>query len=596
MSDHAVNEVLAGVARQLDGAGHGARGSLVQTACASLGWQPQRLYTELKQRVGWVSGRRVRADKGMSRQSMEAVKAIAGMQRETVRKNGKQIMYLPVAASIAQANAIPVAVSTGHLARLMRQRHLSARALATPEPVTELRSLHPNHVHQVDPSLCVLYYMNGRQRIMRDDEFYKNKLENYAKVTAKVWRYVLTDHASSSVTVRYYEAAGETALTLFEFLIWAWSLSSQRPQHGVPRILMMDLGSANQSAALLRFVDDLDVEAIPHAKGRSRVKGQVEGAQNIVETQFESRLALEPVDNVGQLNARAEDWSRAFNANAIPHQDTRLHRGPLRAARTDLWLTILQAQLRLCPPVALCRALFAGREETRKVTGHLRINFKHPAALHTREYELRNLPGINVGDEVRVRPMVFGDCAIKVLVGRYDGADLVYRVEPLADYDQFGFSAAAATIGEEYRDSKRTDIEAGALAADAAARPGMDADAVERARDKHVRPSFGRGEGKGLDAHSHLAGVETPVTLPKRGVEIATPAAATATVQKRSATQLAIQLARDLAHPLTDTEWAWLNREAAAWPDGAVPEHETAALIERFTRRANFTIINGGQQ
>jgi hypothetical protein len=33
-------------------------------------------------------------------------------------------------------------------------------------------------VHQVDPSLCLVYYLNGRQYIMEDREFYKNKLEN----------------------------------------------------------------------------------------------------------------------------------------------------------------------------------------------------------------------------------------------------------------------------------------------------------------------------------------------------------------------------------------------------------------------------------
>jgi hypothetical protein len=596
MTDHAVNQLLAGVARALDAAGHGHRGPIVAEACAGLGWQPQRLYRELRARVGWVSGRGARADKGQTRQSMETLKAVAAMQRETVRKNGKQILRMPVATAIAVQNGYQVQVSTAHLARLMRQRHMSAEQLARDVPVTELKSLHPNHVHQADPSLCVLYYLGGRQRLMQADRFYKNKLDNYARVKMKVWRYVLTDHASSSIIVRYYEAAGENPLTLFEFLLYAWGRQPQRPQHGAPRVLMMDKGSANTASAVVAFLEDLEVEVITHAPGQARVKGQVEGAQNIIETHFESRLALEPVDNVGQLNDRAEDWSRAWNANAIPHQDTRLKRGPVMAARTDLWLTIREEQLRILPPAPICRAALAGREETRKVNTHLRVQYKHPAAETSREYPVDGLAGVNVGDIVRIRPLLFGDCVVKVKVSRYDGADLVYRVEPLAAYDQFGFSDRAATIGAEYRATKTTEIERQAAQADQVARPGKTADEIDRGRDKHERPSFGRGADRdgrtgGLDAHSHLADVRTATTIPKRGTEIAAPADALAAVARLSVTQIAMRLARELERPLSEIEWAWLGREVGP----GIPEHEAEALIARFGRRASFSIVHGGQ-
>ena len=46
--------------------------------------------------------------------------------------------------------------------------------------------------------------------------------------------------------------------------------------------------------------------------------GGVEGANNLVETQFESRLRFDPVHSVDQLNAAASAWAEAFNANAIP--------------------------------------------------------------------------------------------------------------------------------------------------------------------------------------------------------------------------------------------------------------------------------------
>ena len=70
----------------------------------------------------------------------------------------------------------------------------------------------------------------------------------------------------------------------------------------------------------------------------------------------------------------------AYNANQIPGQDTRLDRGHLHLSRYELWMRIREEQLRILPDVELCRALLAGREETRKVMGGLQITFRHPGA------------------------------------------------------------------------------------------------------------------------------------------------------------------------------------------------------------------------
>jgi hypothetical protein len=583
---NALRDTLAALARNLQAAGHGERGPLVAQACAALGWKPQRLYRELEQQVGWSSGRKARADKGRTRQSIEVLKTVAGMQREGTRKNGKLVLPTTVAVSIAHQNNLAVTVSTGHLARLMRERHLSARQLATAAPAREMASEHPNHVHQVDPSLCVLYYLNGRQQVMEADKFYKNKIDNYAKVKLKVWRYVLYDHASASIVVRYFEAAGENSLTLFQFLMYAWGVAEGRPQHGVPRLLLIDLGTANTSAPILALCEALEVQHETHKRGQSRVKGGVEGGQNIVETQFEGRLALEPVHDIAQLNAAAAHWSRAYNANALPGQDTRLRRGPLTVARTDLWLKVTAAQLRLLPAVGVCQAMMAGKTEERKVSVQLRITYKHPAAERTRSYPVDGLAGINVGDHVSVKPLVFGDCAIRITVARYDGEPLVYRVEPLANYDEFGFSDRAVTWGE-YRGVTATQIDHNQTAADAAARPGLDAAEIEKARDKHERPTFGRAAG--LDAHTYLAEVATPTTLPKRGTEIAAPAGVVATVATVSATAVGLRAAEQFGRALSDIEWAWLHRECGP----GVPADHVDDTIARLSRRANLQLVQG---
>jgi hypothetical protein len=71
--------------------------------------------------------------------------------------------------------------------------------LLAPAPVTELASRHPNHVWQIDASLCTLYCLgNGAKGLqgMEGQVYYKNKPGNLERIGQPVWRYVVTDHAS----------------------------------------------------------------------------------------------------------------------------------------------------------------------------------------------------------------------------------------------------------------------------------------------------------------------------------------------------------------------------------------------------------------
>jgi len=80
-----------------------------------------------------------------------------------------------------------------------------------------------------------------------------------------VWRYVRYDHASGSLDVRYFEAAGENQRSLFEFLLWTWGEQPNRVSHGRPTRLLWDKGSANTSGAICRLLDALGVVHETHA-------------------------------------------------------------------------------------------------------------------------------------------------------------------------------------------------------------------------------------------------------------------------------------------------------------------------------------------
>ena len=571
-----IHEYVRGLVRRLDSAPHGGATSMVHEAAAFLKWSPQTVYRQLKEAAGWSSGRKARSDKGSTCVSADALAALGAAQREAVRDNGKQTLFTTTSRGMLEMNGISFGVSNGRLNTLMRDRRLNVAAQRNATPVQALRAPHPNHTHEIDPSLCLIYYMRDRQYIMRDSEFYKNKLDALAKVKFKVYRYVLYDRASGAIVVWYCEAAGEDQHNLFDFLMHAWSERDGRLFRGVPRFLLWDKGSANTSAAIKNFLEHIEVTPLDHAAGNARAKGGVENANNIVETQFESRLRFEPVHDVAALNTAAEAWANAYNANLIPGQDTRLRRPGLAApvSRYDLWQLIAAAQLRLLPSVEVCRALMASRLEERLVRADMSISFRHPAAERSAQYSLRGFDGVNVGDKVQVRALVFGECAVQVQAPRYDGEMLTYRVEPVTGFDRFGQLEAAAEIGAEYKSAPRTDAERAAVTMDAKAYPGLDADEVKAARSKKAAPF----EGK-LVAHSYLKDVALPTYMPRTGTEIDAPAHVRVEATKLDATEAMLRLARGINRHLTADEYVFMTER---FSDG-VPEDQIDALIAQFT-------------
>lgn len=558
----ATRDYLRQLASRLESAGHGQKGALIAEARALYGWSQNKLYAELARQAGWISGRKARADKGRTRVAEESLAFVSALSRGSVRANGKQTMFTPVAGSIAAANGHAVEVSTRQLNRLIRDRRLGvAQGRAERAPV-QLRSLHPNHVHQVDPSLCLVYYLRGEQRIIRDDAFYKNKLEGLAKVQFKCWRYVLFDHASGLVLPWYVEAAGESPVNLFRFLMFAWGRQDGRRFHGVPKILMWDKGSANTATAVQNLLAALEVESITHAPGNARAKGGVEGGNNLVETQFECRLRFEPVHSVDALNAAAARWAEAWNANLIPGQDTRLRREGIEPiARYDLWQRIREAELRLLPAVAVCQAFLEGKATTRKVGRDLTLRYAHPRAEGTRRYDLAGLAGICAGDVLDVSPLLFGDCAISLTVPRPDGEAIKYRLEPLAEArDGYGFPLAAPVIGERYAARAETDADRAGKQLDALLYPEMDAAAIAKAKRGNATLMGGT-----VNAHSHLAEIDIPTALARRGTDIALQAIQFE--ERALSTAEAAEALRGMGVERPDL-YAWL---AANYPDGVAP-------------------------
>lgn len=511
--------------KQLDASPSKEKGVIRKAFENMYGVSSDTVYRNLK-KLGWSSGKKKRCDAGQTAIDETTLTELEAVRRLSVRANGKVTMPTSVAASMLSANGRDIELSNSRLNQLFRQRKTTNAQQQQLGAHQKLRSLYPNHVHQVDPSYCLLYYApNGEQmvqKIVDESEVYANKPENAEKIAnLKCWRYVLTDHFSGSIIVRYYQSRGETSANLWDFLLYCWQTIDSRPFRGVPSIMVWDKGSANTSGAIKNALKALEIEEIAHMAKNPRAKGQVESSNNIVECHFESRLRFEPVNSVDELNLAAEAWYNAWNANLVHRQDSRLQRRGMSQprARYDLWQTILKTpeHLRELPPIDVCRYLLKAEPKARKVDGHLEIAFKHPAAKSSLQYSLSGVANVSVGDKVQVSPLYYGNCQIMVTVVDYLGDEFYHTLEP-RKYDQAGFAIDAPVWGQDIVSMPDTVVETRNKAADKAAYPRTNQDDIKKAKQKQVTPFEGT-----LDAHSHLKKIKQPEFLKRKGSAIDLP-------------------------------------------------------------------------
>ena len=578
-------------------AGHGERQSLLQAFAQAKGVSIHKLYGWLRQYAGFAPERKKRADSGKTLLPTQTLHFIAASMHESVRNTGVATKPICVAMNIAANNGMEVNVSASTIGRQLRAARLDVVAQAQARNHIKQRSLHPNHVHQIDPSLCLIYYMGGKQMMMREQEFNKNKPAAQDKIKLKVWRYVRYDHASSTLDVRYYEAAGENQHSLFEFLNHTWAKQSARLSHGVPKMLLWDKGSANTSTGIKRLLDALGVHHETHATHHAWVKGGVESGNWIVERHFESRLKDEPVSSIEQLNASAEKWVRDYNANAMIHIDSRVQRDDgQKHVRDDLWSLIAHfpGALIEMPPREACAYFMRGKDETRQVKDGY-ISFVHPQSGKSEKYDLNEWAKEFANRETLcVSPLLMGDCVLRVELQRTGQAPMYIEVSPEREFDRFGRPISATIMGEERRSAPHTAAqEAAKIIAETAYGQGASLDDAEAKRSKNVRPFAHMNDGKGIVAHSHLGATELPTRLLPAAAPVETIDLDAIRASKIEHRLEGFELARALADLGIEMSREKNALVASLYP-GGVPESELAALQARLTVRQGLRVVNGG--
>lgn len=498
----AMTERLNEIAREAEKCGRGGKTAYLKEQAEALGISLATLHRKLGE-VVLKPTRKRRADAGKSALTYEEAQAISTLVMETMRKNGKRLTTVSAAVEMLRANgeiaAEKVDEATGEVSKLsdstivraLREYQLHPDQLLQPEPVTRMKSEHSNQWWQIDPSLCVLYYLprNGKDtglRVAGYEEFYKNKPGNLKKIELdRVWRYTGTDHTSGTICVRYY-FGGETSANLCDFFIYMMQAKqdiAKDPFRGVPKNVMLDPGSANTSAAFKNLCKALDVHVQINKPGNPRAKGQVEKANDIVETAFESSLKLVEVESIDELNGLAERWMRYYNG-------TKEH-SRHGMTRYQAWNKIKAEQLILPPPAEYCRELAISAPKEAKVSPELEIRFGG------RYYSVKEIPGVIVGQKVLVAKNPWDETGARVATWDADGNE-VWQAVTAIEFDEFGFRESAALMGKEYKPAADTPAQQAKKAQEKLA---MEADTLKEAAAKRKAKALPFG-GR-IDPYKH---------------------------------------------------------------------------------------------
>ena len=578
---------LVQIAQMAAAAPVGGKQAIYDAACQELRVSRATLHRYLQQ-VVMKPERKKRSDAGGVSLRREEAIAISAMLMSSHRKNAKRLMSIGQAVDVMRANgevraerADPATgelrpLSASAIARALRAYGLHPDQLNRPEPAVELRSLHPNHVWQIDASMCVLYYLNTRSeaesglQVMEREQFYKNKPANLKRIEAdRVWSYEVTDHYSGAIFVHYVLGA-ESGANLTESFMAATQKREADPFHGVPFILMMDMGSANTSGLFANLARRLQVKLIAHAPGNARATGQVEKARDQIERGFEAGLRLRPVHSLAQLNEQAQRWARWFNGN-------RLHTRHGKT-RYDQWLSIAAEQLRIAPPLAVCRELLTHHPEERKVSDMMTVSFKG------REYDVRQVPGVMLGEKLSIALNPYNLDSATVVDVDAQGNEVLHTI-PLVERDEAGFRGDANVIGEDWARPAHTVLEANRKAVERFAMDAQTDEQAQAARKAKAVPFGGR-----IDPFKVIEQSPERTFLPRRGTELAPGAVrAQAPTKVLDLFAVAAELARRGVAMSRET-----NELIRAWHPKGLPETELDALQARLQVRGGLRVVAGG--
>ncbi|HII0645635.1 TPA: integrase [Salmonella enterica subsp. enterica serovar Yopougon] len=591
----ALNQRLMHYADAARHAGHGRKEAIYKAACEELRMSRATLLKKLKA-FQPAAQRKQRADAGCSALTREEALTISGAWLESRRNNDKRLYSLESVVKALRANGMIMAgrtneetgeffpLSTDAISRALRSYRLHYDQLQHPTPSLELKSLHPNHVWQIDASICVLYYLKNPNkkakgdtglRVMDRDTFYKNKPKNLDRiVNDRVWSFELIDHTTNWIYVEY-RFGGESADNFLNVMINAMQeRGGMDVLHGIPSILFTDPGSALVSVPMLNMCRALGIRCLQHKARNARATGAVEKSRDIIECDFEAGLRFVRVETIEQLNHYARLWRMNYNL-------TRIH-GRHEISRTDAWKKITAEQLVKAPSPDICRELAIAAPEERTVTSKLRVSFRG------QEFSVENIPHACVGDKLLVTRNPWHENEARIIVTDEDGFENyvpIYAIEK----DEWGYAVDAPVIGEKYGHMPVTDTQHNRTEVEHALYGTDNKDETDKARKSGAIPFDGRfNPYKEIEEAEH----SKVAVLPLRGREVQ-PAVRVHQIEIAPLSHVKAAMALRTRFEALRREWNPTHYQYLVdhWPDG-VPEEQLDAIMQELLALSDSVVVS----
>lgn len=583
MNNTAINQLVAEAAKQIAIAKHGECMAIYESLASKIGKSTRTAINLVKSFVD-KGTRKKRSDAGKFALTINDAQYISALLMLSLRNNNKkQLSSIELAVERLQAegkiNAVIVDRATGEekplsisaIINALYAYNLHPKQLLQPEPATRLASEHPNHVWQIDASICAQYYLddNGLEKI-DPSEYYDGKPENLRRIEKKrLQRYAITDHTTGTVYAEY-TLGSESAESLCNCLINAIQQRGKYPFYGVPKIIMTDPGAAMKSAMFRNLCRALGITLIINKVKNARAKGSVEKIHDIIECNFESGLKLRPASDLTELNKLLHIWMHHFNTFKI-HSRT-------GKSRYSVWQTITKEQLRLAPSAEICRELAISQPLERKVSVYLTVSFRG------HEYDVSQVPNVLVGEKLLItrNPWRDNESAQVVLINE-DGREY-FQVIERDNKNQYGFSDKAAIIGTNYKQHAENQAQQNIKQLDQLVTGTTSVEAAEQAKKAKKQPFNGE-----IDPYKTIKAAELPAFMPKQGSELETTVAVPTVIEVNlTLTAMAKQL-KSLLGEWSPQHMAWLQKN---YPQGA-PENQLNTIAEHYKQRPRLSLVGG---
>lgn len=541
----ALTERLVEIAQALRVAPHGEKAAIHAAACAELGIAQATLMRKLKA-VAVAKPRKRRCDAGETTLTLKEANLISAYMRIHTRATGKTLIKLEDAVRILRSNGEIMActmdevtgeithLSTSTIRRALKLYGLDADTLNAPAPAIQMASKHPNHVWQIDASLCVLYYLpKGGMAVMEAKEFEKNKPGNFKKIEKdRVWRYAVVDHCTGAIYVEYV-FGGESGANLAQIFLNAIQQRDSHPFYGVPWMIYVDAGCANTSGLFRGLCRSLSIDLRWHMPGNARATGAVEKAHDIIECRFEGPLKSVGVQSLDELNGWASKWMHSFNAS-----EAHTRHG---MTRYGAWVKIREDELRIAPSLELCRELARTEPVSRVVSDRLTIDFKGV------EFDISHIPNINVRQKVMVCLNPWRPESVQIVLNQ-DGHDTFHVAEPVQK-GTWGWSANAQIFGEGHKSHAHTPAQKSAKHLDQLITGETTEEGVAKAIKEKRLPFGGR-----IDPFKPVTDFNVPAYIPRKGTALDVPGLAMPEIKPLETIEIKIKLRSRMGRAVTPEE------------------------------------------